>query len=55
MMGLSLGHILVLSVIVLLFGGRRIPELASGLGRGIREFRVAVSNHSPKEGGHLPD
>ena len=34
---------LILIVILLLFGGKRIPELAKGLGRGIREFKDASS------------
>lgn len=35
--------ILILVVILLLFGAKRIPELAKGLGRGIREFKDATS------------
>ena len=31
--------IIILAVIILLFGGRKIPELFRGIGRGIREFR----------------
>jgi sec-independent protein translocase protein TatA len=31
--------IIILAVIILLFGGRKIPELIRGVGRGIREFR----------------
>ena len=30
--------IIIMAVILLLFGAKRIPELARGLGRGIREF-----------------
>ncbi len=33
--------IIVLFVILLLFGGRKIPELMRGLGKGIREFNSA--------------
>ena len=33
---------LILFVILLLFGAKRIPELAKGLGRGIREFKDAT-------------
>lgn len=35
--------ILILVVILLLFGAKRIPELAKGLGRGIREFKDATN------------
>lgn len=31
----------ILLAIILLFGGRKIPELARGIGRGIREFNDA--------------
>ncbi|MFD3003379.1 twin-arginine translocase TatA/TatE family subunit [Pontibacter toksunensis] len=34
--------ILILFVILLLFGAKRIPELARGMGRGIREFKDAT-------------
>jgi sec-independent protein translocase protein TatA len=34
--------ILILFAILLLFGAKRIPELAKGLGRGIREFKDAT-------------
>jgi sec-independent protein translocase protein TatA len=33
--------ILILLVIVLLFGGRKIPELMKGLGQGLRDFKKA--------------
>lgn len=36
--------LLILLVILLLFGGRKIPELMRGLGKGIREFNDAKSN-----------
>ncbi len=35
--------IIVLVIILLLFGAKRIPELAKGLGTGIKEFREGVS------------
>lgn len=37
---------LIVLVILLLFGAKRLPELARGLGKGIREFRGAVSETS---------
>lgn len=34
--------LLILFVVLLLFGAKKIPELARGLGRGIREFKDAT-------------
>jgi len=35
--------VIVLLILLLLFGAKRIPELAKGLGAGIREFRKGAS------------
>ncbi len=35
--------ILIAVIILLLFGGKKIPELMSGLGKGIKEFKKATS------------
>jgi sec-independent protein translocase protein TatA len=34
--------ILILFVILIFFGAKKIPELAQGLGKGLREFRKAA-------------
>jgi sec-independent protein translocase protein TatA len=36
--------LLILLIVLLLFGGRKIPELMRGLGKGIREFNDAKTN-----------
>ena len=36
--------IIILAVVLLLFGGRKIPELMKGIGKGIREFNNARAN-----------
>ncbi len=36
--------VLIFFVVLLLFGGKKIPELAKGLGKGIREFNNARSS-----------
>ncbi len=44
--------IIIFLVIVLLFGGKKLPELAKGLGKGIREFKKAqteMDDEEPKE------
>jgi sec-independent protein translocase protein TatA len=43
---------LILFAILLLFGGRKIPELMKGIGKGIREFREGVKgDNDPKKEG----
>lgn len=37
--------IIVLVILVLLFGAKKIPELAKGLGTGMREFRKSSSGN----------
>jgi sec-independent protein translocase protein TatA len=34
----------ILAIVVLLFGGKKIPELMRGVGKGIREFNSAKAN-----------
>lgn len=36
--------IVIVLIVLLLFGGRKIPELAKGLGKGIREFKKATNS-----------
>jgi sec-independent protein translocase protein TatA len=36
--------IIILVIVLLLFGGRKIPELMRGLGKGVREFQDAKTN-----------
>ncbi len=38
----------ILGVAVLLFGGKKIPEVAKGLGEGIRNFKTAISGDEKK-------
>jgi sec-independent protein translocase protein TatA len=40
--------IIVLAALLLLFGGRKLPELARGLGRGMRLFKDELSGVSKK-------
>ena len=39
--------IIILAVAVLLFGGKKIPELAEGLGEGIRNFKNSLKGDEP--------
>lgn len=53
---LGTGELLIIfCVILLLFGGKRLPELARSLGRGIKEFKEACNGsepHDPPGGGN---
>lgn len=49
---LSPGHIiLILAVVLLLFGGKKIPELMKGLGQGMKEFKDASKGSDPSKEG----
>ncbi len=41
--------ILIVVLIVILFGGRKIPELMRGMGRGVKEFKDAVNKDYSQE------
>jgi sec-independent protein translocase protein TatA len=45
MFGLSGGHLLIVAIVVLLFGNRRLPELGSALGKGIGAFKKGLEGH----------
>jgi sec-independent protein translocase protein TatA len=38
--------ILIVIVVLILFGGKKIPELMGGLGKGIKEFKKATQEES---------
>jgi len=38
---------IIVAVVVLLFGGKKIPELAKGLGKGIKDFKSAIKEDEP--------
>ncbi len=39
--------LLILGVVILLFGGKKIPELMKGLGSGIKQFKNAAKDDQP--------
>jgi sec-independent protein translocase protein TatA len=55
----NLELIIILVVVFLLFGAKRLPDIARGIGKGIREFRRALegrdaegeNNGKPRDGG----
>jgi sec-independent protein translocase protein TatA len=49
-MGLGVGELILILILVLFFcGGKRLPLIGEGLGRGITEFKKAIRNLSPSE------
>ena len=45
--------LLILLIVLLLFGARRIPELAGSMGKGIREFKKNLSDAGSRDSGTL--
>ena len=41
--------VLLVIVVLLLFGGRKIPELMKGIGQGMKEFKNATSTDDEKD------
>lgn len=53
--GLGMSEVLVIALVVLLFfGGKKIPELMKGLGKGVRSFKEGM-NHVEKEMEEIKD
>lgn len=53
--GLGVGELLIIVLLLLLlFGSRRIPEIARGLGKGIRNFKSDVSEPDRLDEGDAP-
>ena len=49
---MGIGHwelLVILFVVLLLFGGKKFPELAKGLGKGLREFKKSVKEPDPED------
>lgn len=44
-MGLGISEVIIIALVVLLlFGGKKIPELMRGLGKGVRSFKEGVND-----------
>ncbi|MDA8787746.1 twin-arginine translocase TatA/TatE family subunit [Schleiferiaceae bacterium] len=41
--------VLIVALVLLLFGGRKIPELMKGLGGGVKEFKKAMKEDEDQE------
>jgi len=49
-MGLGMQEILIIALIILLlFGGKKIPEMMKGLGKGVKSFKDGMNEDSEKD------
>lgn len=53
MFGIGMQEILLIALVVLLFfGGKKIPELMKGLGKGVKNFKEGIKGEDePEKGG----
>ncbi len=42
--------VLILLIVILLFGGKKIPEIAKGLGKGIHDFKASLQGKADGDG-----
>ena len=50
LLGIHFQEILIIAIVVLLFfGGKKIPELMKGLGKGVRSFKDGMNGKEEKE------
>ena len=47
--------VLIIVALLLLFGGKKLPELMKGMGKGIKGFKDEMKNDSPSEDKKLED
>ncbi len=47
--------LIIVFIIMILFGGKKIPELMHGLGKGINEFKRASQGGNPPEAPKTPE
>ncbi len=50
MFGLSFGHLVILAVVALLFGSKRLPELGHALGKGLGALKRGLEGKDSDQG-----
>jgi TatA/E family protein of Tat protein translocase len=55
MFGISGEHLLVLGIVLLIFGPRRLPELGNTMGKAIRNFKDAISGVEEAKYRHIEE
>jgi sec-independent protein translocase protein TatA len=54
MFGFSIGHLLILFFVLLLFNAKKLPELGSALGRGMSAFKKGLEGKDREDDPTLP-
>ena len=53
---LGTGEIIIIAIVILLlFGGKKIPELMKGLGKGVRNFKEGIKEDDSDAGRQITD
>lgn len=55
MFGISGEHLLILGIVLLIFGPRRLPELGNTMGKAIRNFKDAIAGVEEAKYRHLEE
>ena len=55
MFGISGEHLLILGIVLLMFGPRRLPELGNTMGKAIRNFKDAISGVEEAKFRHIDE
>jgi sec-independent protein translocase protein TatA len=55
MFGISFEHIIIVGVILLLLGPRRLPELGNTMGRAIKNFKDSIAGLGEEKKKEIPD
>lgn len=55
MFGISGEHLLILGIVLLIFGPRRLPELGNTMGKAIRNFKDAISGVEEAKYRHIEE
>ena len=54
MFGLSVGHLLIVVIVILLFGHKRLPELGHALGKGLGAFKRGLEGKGSDDDDNNP-
>ena len=49
MLGLNQDMLIILLIVAVIFGAKKLPELGKGLGKGIKEFKSGISGQEAEE------